>query len=137
MNIEFKEQIVYSRTNTIVHHCAYHVIFATKYRRPLLSEKIQDRLKEVVLDMQNEKFEIIEIETMPDHVHLLCKMCPTENISVFIKNIKGRTSKILREEFPDLKKKTASLWTRAKFISTVGTVSLAIVKQYISDQKGK
>jgi putative transposase len=122
----------------MVFSCQYHVVFTTKYRRKVLSDNIQKRLKELINEKQNEyEFKIIEIETMSDHVHLLLDVNPHEGIYKIIGKIKGYTSNILREEFPELKRKLPTLWTRSKFISTVGSVSLEVVKKYIEDQKNK
>ena len=77
------------------------------------------------------------MEVMPDHVHLLLDADPTIGINTTVSRIKGKTSHILKREFPELKRKLPTLWTRSKFIATVGSVSLDVVKQYIEDQKGK
>ena len=77
------------------------------------------------------------MEVMLDHVHLLLDMSPDSAINQVIGKIKGYTSHVLREEFPWLKKRIPSLWTRSFFVSSVGTVSLEVVKKYIEDQKGK
>ena len=73
---------------------------------------------------------------MPDHVHLLLDVNPQIGIAKNVAQIKGYTASQLRKEFPWLKKRLPSLWTRSKFVSTVGSVTLAVVKQYIEDQKG-
>jgi putative transposase len=80
---------------------------------------------------------VLEIEVMPDHVHLLLDTCPADNINLIVSRIKGYTAHILRKEFPSLVSRIPSLWTRSRFISTVGSVSLEVVKQYIEGQKGK
>jgi putative transposase len=74
---------------------------------------------------------------MEDHVHILLDVDPTVGIDIIVSRIKGRSANILRKEFPELKRRLPTLWTRSKFISTVGAVSLEIVKRYIEDQKGK
>ena len=79
--------------------------------------------------------ELIEIEIMPDHVHLLVDIDPQFGIHRLIKNIKGRSSRILRQEFKFLTTKLPTLWTNSYFVSTVGGAPLAIVKQYIESQK--
>ncbi len=79
--------------------------------------------------------ELIEIEIMLDHVHLLVDVDPQFGIHRLIKNIKGRSSKILRQEFKFLTTKLPTLWTNSYFVSTVGGAPLAIVKQYIESQK--
>lgn len=128
----------YRSTETTMYCCRYHVVFCPKYRRKVLREPIAQRMKELVTEVaqQNNSF-VIEQEIMPDHVHLLLDIDPTIGITKLIKRIKGRTSHELRREFPELVRKLPTLWTRSKFIATVGSVSLSTVKKYIEDQKGK
>lgn len=128
----------YKTTPTMVYSCQYHVIFTTKYRRKVLSDNIQKRLIELISEKQKEYgYVIIEAETMLDHVHLLLDVNPQKGIYKIIGKMKGYTSKILRDQFPELKSKLPTLWTRSKFISTVGSVSLETVKKYIEEQKNK
>ena len=95
------------------------------------------RMKELVLAKQAEYgYTVIEIEVLPDHVHLLLDVDPRAGINVVVGKIKGFTSHELRNEFPHLKKRLPTLWTRSKFISTVGAVTLDVVQQYIESQKG-
>ena len=118
--------------------CRYHVVFCPKYRRKVLNEPIQERLKEVVLSLQEDnKFNVLEMEVMPDHVHLLLDVDPFIGIYTVVARIKGKTSNVLNREFPELQRKLPTLWTRSKFIATVGSVSLETVKQYIENQKGR
>lgn len=126
----------YKNDNHTVYSCQYHVIFCPKYRRKVLVNGIDNRLKEIFKDVaQQYKFEILEMEIMPDHVHLLIDCNPKFGINECIKKIKGISSSLIRKEFPAIKKRIPTLWTRANFISTCGTVSLEVVKQYIEDQK--
>lgn len=121
-----------------MYSCQYHVIFCPKYRRSVLTDGIDIRLKELIVEKQKEYgYTLIELEVMPDHVHLLLDANPQIGIVSIIAKIKGYTSSTLRKEFPILKRRLPCLWTRSKFVSTVGAVSLDIVKQYIIDQKGK
>ena len=73
---------------------------------------------------------------MPDHVHLLIQCDPQFGIHRVIKQLKGYTSHVLRQEFPILKRRLPSLWTNSYFVATVGAVHLDVVKRYIEDQKG-
>lgn len=75
------------------------------------------------------------MEILPDHVHLLIDVNPKIGVFTVVNKIKGYTSRILREEFPDLKSRLPTLWTESKFISSVGTITLEIVKRYIEEQK--
>lgn len=135
MNISNKNKN-YRRDNGLISSCQYHVIWCPKYRRRVLTNGIDLRMKELILSNQsNIGYDILELEIMPDHVHLLLDCSAKKSIYSIVSQLKGLTSRILREEFPELKKKLPSLWSRSKFISTVGEVSLQTVKQYIEDQK--
>jgi putative transposase len=101
-----------------------------------LTGDIEKRLKELILEKQEEYgYEVIDMEVMPDHVHLLLDVNPMIGVVTVVSKIKGYTSKQLREEFPSLKKRIPTLWTHSRFISTVGAVTLEVVKKYIEEQK--
>lgn len=126
----------YRTSETTVYCCRYHVIFCPKYRRKILINGIDERFKEIVLSMQGEQnFIVLEMEVMPDHVHLLLDVDPTIGINVVVSRIKGKTAHILTREFPEIRRRIPTLWTRNKFIATVGSVSLETVKEYIKSQK--
>jgi len=115
----------------------YDFVFCPKYRRKVLTDAIAASLKELVLAKQSEYgYTVIEMEVLPDQVHLLLDVDPRAGINVVVGKIKGFTSHELRNEFPWLKKRLPTLWTRSKFISTVGAVTLDVVQQYIESQKG-
>ena len=121
-----------------VYSCQYHIIFCPKYRRKVLIGEIEKRLKKLILEKQKEYlYKVMEMEIMPDHVHLLLDVHPKIGVFNTVNKIKGYTSKILRKEFITLKKRLPCLWTREKFISSVGSVSLEVVKKYIELQKSK
>lgn len=128
----------YKSDFTTVYSCQYHVIFCPKYRRKVLTNGIDTRLKELILEKQAEYgYEIISMEVMPDHVHLLIDCAPSPGIDKIVGKIKGYTSHSIRKEFPWMKRRLPSLWTRSKFISTTGAVTMQAVQSYIADQKGK
>jgi len=135
MNIENKLKN-YKSDYHLIYSCQYHVIFCTKYRRKVLIDGADTRLKEIIINEQEKlKFNIIEMEVMNDHVHLLLDVHPKVGIFNTVNRIKGASSKILRQEFKFIRSRIPTLWTRSKFISTVGSVSLEIVKKYIEEQK--
>ena len=126
----------YKSNNNVVYSCKYHVVWCPKYRRKVLVDGVDKRLKEIAQAVAGEMhFEIIEMEVMPDHVHMLVEVDPQLGIHKVVKRIKGRSSHDLREEFPWLKRRLPSLWTNSYFVSTVGGAPLAIARQYIEDQK--
>ena len=126
----------YKSNNNIVYSCKYHIVWCPKYRRKVLIGDVETRLKELLIEAcANMNVDIIEMELMPDHVHILIEVDPQFGVHKAIKNMKGRTSKILRDEFPHLKTKLPTLWTNSYFISTVGGAPLSVIKQYIENQK--
>lgn len=128
--------MVYKANNNVVYSCKYHVVFCPKYRRSVLINGVDVRLKELIIEVcEHLNVEIIEMEIMPDHVHLLIEVDPQYGIHKAVKQIKGCSSHILREEFPWLKSRLPSLWTNSYFVSTVGGAPLAAIKQYIEEQK--
>ena len=78
---------------------------------------------------------LMEMEIMPDHVHILMEVDPQFGIHKAVKSLKGYTSKVLRSEYPSLKTTIPSLWTNSYFVSTVGGAPLDVIKQYIENQK--
>lgn len=88
-----------------------------------------------VMEYPKNSIDIIEMEIMPDHVHLLIEVDSQFGIHKTIKRIKGRTSRILRQELPWLAVQLPMFWTNSYFVSTVGGVPLSIIKQYIENQK--
>ena len=126
------------RSNNVAYICRYHLVFCPKYRRKVLTPPIDERLK-VILAEQIERWgqELIEMEVMPDYVHLLVGCAPQLGIHRLVKLLKGYSSHALRAEFPALKRRLPSLWTNSYFVSTVGGVTLETLKRYVESQKGK
>ena len=126
----------YKCNNNIAYSCKYHVVWCSKYRRKVLVEEVEQRLKELIVGVASElRVDIIEMEIMPDHVHLLLEVDPQFSIHRAVKNIKGKTSRILRAEFISLRTRLPSLWTNSYFVATVGGAPLEVIKQYIESQK--
>ena len=120
----------------LIYSCQYHVIFCPKYRRKVLKDGIDIRLKEIFNEVAIKyDFNIIEMEVMEDHVHLLIDCNPRFGIMECVNKLKGTSANTLKKEFPELKSKLPNIWTRSSFISTVGSVSLDVVKKYIENQK--
>ena len=126
---------LYKKNHNICYSCKYHIIWCPKYRRNVLSTDIASRLKillQEVIDKNNS--ELIELEIVENHVHILLECDPQFGIHKLIKRMKGYSSKMLRQEFPKLKTQLPTLWTNSYFVSTVGGAPLSIIKQYIQNQ---
>jgi putative transposase len=128
----------YKTDKRLMYSCQYHIIFCPKYRRSVLKDGIDERMKQLILEKQEEyEYTVLGMEVMPDHIHLLLDINPKIGVYPVLSKIKGYTSHTLREEFPALKKRLPCLWTNSNFISTCGAVSLKTVMKYIEDQKGE
>lgn len=128
----------YRSNRNVVFDCHYHVVWTPKYRRPVLSGPIGERLKVIVREVCKEHDVLVEaLEVMPDHVHMLLSVDPQLGIHRIIKRIKGRSARDLRKEFPELKSRLPSLWTNSYFVATTGGAPLDVIKQYVEQQKGK
>lgn len=126
----------YKSSSHLVYDCKYHVIFCPKYRRKILTGDVENKLKEIFTTVSNKySFDIIEMEIMPDHCHLLISCNPRFGIMECVKKLKMISAHDLKLEFPYLKSRLPNIWTRSAFVSTVGSVSLDTVKQYIENQK--
>lgn len=131
------DTVVKSNAN-IIYNCHYHVVWCPKYRRKVLVNGIDERLKALIQEcVERWQQEFVQVEVMPDHVHLLVGCDPQFGIHRLVKFVKGATSHQLRQEFPLLKQKLPSLWTNSYYVGTTGGVTLETVKRYVESQKGK
>ncbi|MCR5233494.1 MAG: IS200/IS605 family transposase [Lachnospiraceae bacterium] len=134
--ISFKNNSKYHTSEHLVYSCKYHVIFCPKYRRKVLTDGIDERLKQILVETaKRHHFEITGLEVMPDHVHLLIDCNPRYGIMQCIKDLKRESASLLKKEFPQLRSRLPNLWTRSCFVASVGSVSLETVKKYIENQK--
>ena len=125
-------------SSTSVYNLGYHIIWCPKYRRRILIDSIENRLREIILSKCEElDCQVIELNIMPDHVHLFVKTKPTIAPHFLIQQIKGLSSRILRTEFKELKSKLPNMWTRSYYIESVGHISENTIKKYIQEQKNK
>lgn len=126
----------FKSNKNIVYDCNYHVVFCPKYRKPVIDDAVSSRFKEIATELAVElDFEIKAMETMPDHIHMLISCDPQFGIHKIVKRLKGRSSRYLRQEFPQLKSKLPTLWTNSYFVATVGGAPLSVIKQYVETQQ--
>jgi putative transposase len=127
--------MLYRSTRKAVFSVKYHVIWCPKYRRRVLGGAAELRLKEIISEVVAEfGGMVIEVETMPDHVHLLVELPPQVAMSKFVQILKGRSSRRLRQEFAHLAR-MKYLWAPSYFVSTVGGAPLQVVRRYVENQK--
>ncbi len=130
------QKIAYKSNHNVYFSCKYHVVWCPKYRRKVLVEQVAKRLEQIIREVCKEhQAEVLSLEIMPDHVHLLVEVDPQFGIHRLVKLIKGRSSRYLRLEFRSLTTRMPSLWTNSYFVSTVGGAPPSVIKQYIENQK--
>jgi len=114
----------------------YHFVWCPKYRRKMLQSAIADRLKELLHEKANELGITLEaLEVLPNHVHLFTAASPTDAPQYLASQLKGYTSRVLREEFPGLKSRLPSLWSRSYYVGSACHVSADAIQEYIEQQK--
>ncbi len=124
----------YRHAYTSVFLLNYHFVWIPRRRRPVLKGRVAERLEELIREKARElSLEILELAIQPDHVHLFVSAPPDVAPNQIMFRIKGYTARILRKEFPWLKK-LPSMWTRAYFVATAGNISSETIKRYIEAQ---
>ena len=115
----------------------YHLVWCPKYRRKVLVEAVEARLKELIVETAEEYgMTVHTMEVMPDHVHLFVEADPTLSVAEIVNRFKGRSSRVLRQEFSSPRSRLPTLWSRSYYAGSVGAVSESVVRRYIEAQKG-
>jgi putative transposase len=125
----------YRRTHKTVHSAKYHLVWCPTYRRRVLVGGVDMWLKAILGEVAAEiGAEVIEVEVMPHHVHLLAEVPPTVPLWRFVGLLKGRSSHLLRMEVPRLRR-LPGLWSPSWFVSTVGGTPAGVVRRSVADQQ--
>ncbi|MHB1487558.1 MAG: IS200/IS605 family transposase [Acidimicrobiales bacterium] len=125
----------YRSSSNVVYSAKYHLVWCPKYRRRVLVGQVETWLVEIIRGVCAEhRAEVLDIETMPDHVHLLVEVDPSFGVSRLVRLMKGRSSRLSRQEFPHLAR-LPTLWTNSWFCSTVGGAPIEVVRRYVENQK--
>jgi putative transposase len=128
----------YRKSSHAVYDIKYHIIWVTKYRYKILGGEKSKRLRELICQgCEARGITIVSGNIRKDHIHLLLACPPNTAPSKVVQYLKGRSSRLLQEEFQDLKKRYwgQHLWSRGYFCATVGSVTEEMIKQYIENQE--
>jgi len=130
---------IYDTNKHSVYLLQYHLILVVKYRREVIDDKVCNRLKEIfeyIGEKEQYKLKIIEFNSDNDHLHILFKAEPKSELKKFINAYKSASSRLIKKEFPDVKKKLwkEAFWSRSFFLATTGGVTLEVLKQYVENQ---
>ena len=133
--------------NSLAHtrwECKYHIVFAPKYRRKVIYKQIRADIGRILGELCKRKgIEIIEAETCPDHIHMLLEIPPKIAVSSFVGYLKGKSSLMIYEQFPNLKYKyrNREFWCRGFYVDTAGKnakkIQEYIQQQYEKDKAGE
>ena len=118
------------------HRLLYHLVWLPKYRRRILQGKVAVRLRHHLYEACKVNWWWIEeVKILPDHVHALIQVQPTETVAGVVQKLKGGTSYLLRREFPELEEFlwSDSFWADGYFAETVGSQLFSAVKRYIRE----
>jgi putative transposase len=128
----------WTTSNKAVYNVNYHLIWCPKYRRKVLTGSVEKRLKQLLHEKALDIGVTIDtLEVMPDRVHLFVKASPVDSPHYIVQQLKGFTSRRLRQEFPTLKSRLPTLWTRSYYCESIGNISEQAIKHYIENQKNK
>ena len=119
------------------HRLKYHLVWIPKYRKRVLRGKLAARLKGLLHEAcEVNGWAVAELQVMTDHIHMLVQIKPNKSVSKVVQILKGGTSRVIREEFPELKEFLwgDSLWTDGYFAETVGIMQEEMIKRYIQEQ---
>jgi putative transposase len=124
-----------------VYSIQYHIVWCVKYRHKVLCGKVESRLIEILYQIASDNdFQILEVNTDKDHIHLLINCSPQHYIPNIMKAMKGVSARLLMKEFGnDLKKKLwdGHLWNPSYFVATVSENTEEQIRKYIQSQKAK
>jgi len=127
----------YRRGSHTVYELHYHLVFTTKYRKPVLRGDVGRRLRSLIREIcRTHDIEILKGHVRPDHVHLLVSMPPHISVRDAMKAIKGKTAHKLLREFRRVRKELwgGHLWSKGYFGCTSGNVTDEVVAEYVAKQ---
>ena len=126
----------YQSNNNVVYSCKYHVVWCPKYRRKVLTNGVDVRLKELLTEYAaNLSVDILEMEIMPDHVHMFVSIPPKYSVSEIMGYLKGKSSLMIFDRHANLKYKYGNrhFWCRGYYVDTVGKNAKKI-EEYVRNQ---
>ena len=126
----------FTRTNNCVFSLTYHMVLVTKRRRPVLTGAMIDTARSIAHERCNVRAgELVAFGGEADHLHLLFRLPPAESLADFANAMKTNSSRLLRRDFPQLKRMGSALWSPSYFVCSCGGASLETVKDYVRSQE--
>lgn len=128
----------YRKTSHSIYDLKYHIVWVTKYRKPILKGEIGLRVRELIRqDCTKQEVYILSGHVSADHIHLLVSVPPHLAVSKLVQQLKGRSSRRLMDEYAELKRHYwgQHMWARGYFAVTSGNVTDEMIKQYIDSHR--
>lgn len=128
-----------AKTSSSVYNINYHFVWCPKYRKGIFNGKIKEFLKNVIETIcYSKNWKILELQIMPDHIHLFLSAPPYESPTGIIKVLKGTSAIQIFKKFSKLKKdlRKGHIWSPSYYVGTAGKVTEETIKRYIQNQKG-
>jgi len=120
------------------HRLRLHLVFIPKYRKRVLKNKIAETIRHLFYEScKMNDWWIHEMEIMPDHIHILIQINPRESVAKIVQRLKGASSKIVRDKYPELEEFLwgDSFWSDGYFAESVGSIDEEVIKRYIREQR--
>jgi putative transposase len=127
----------YRKTSHAVYDIKYHIVWITKYRKPVLHGEVALRVRDLIREIcKSLDVEILKGHVSKDHLHLLVSAPPHLSVSKLVQHLKGKTSRKLMSEYRRLAKGFwgRHLWARGYFVASSGTITDEVIAQYIEMQ---
>ena len=135
----YNGDMVLRRTPHAVYDTLYHWVWSPKYRRDVLQGEIQQRVRELFVDIaEQDDITIEEMEVSPDHVHLFCSFPPRDSIAQVVTRFKSLSARVIFREFPRVKRRLwgGELWEDGYCARTVGDkVTAEVIRRYIQQHR--
>jgi len=127
----------YRRSSHTVYDIKYHIVWITKYRKPVLRGAIADRVRELIREIcRANDVEIIKGHVSKDHVHIFVSVPPDISVSKLVQRVKGKSAYKLMQEFKILNREFwgRHMWARGYFVASSGNITDEVIIKYIEDQ---
>jgi len=132
--------VTIKRTSHSVYDTSYHLVWCPKYRKKIFErEEVRERAKQLIGEICEEyRFEVIEMEIVEDHIHVMMSFPPSRSIGEVVRIIKSNSARMLFREFPGLKKRlwSGEMWEDGYFARTVGDrMTRDVIERYIASHR--
>lgn len=127
----------YRKSSHTIYDIKYHIVWITKYRKPVVRGEIAERLRDLIREICKARdVEILKGHVSRDHVHVFLSVPPHLSVSQLVQSLKGKTSRKLLMEYKSLSRAFwgRHMWARGYFVASSGNVTDEVIMKYIEEQ---